>query len=51
MWKIMTVRVNYYTNEETLVWFKDPWDLSAACKIMELMGVTAANFHEFHENE
>lgn len=51
MWKIMTVRINYYTTEEILVWFKGPWDLTAACKFMESMGVQSANFHTYNPEE
>ena len=49
MWKIMTIRRSYYEVEEILVWFKHPWDLSAACKLMETIGVQGANFHDYQE--
>ncbi len=51
MWKIMTVRINYYTTEEILVWSKHPWDLNAACKLMELMGIQASCFHDYIPDE
>jgi hypothetical protein len=51
MWKIMTIRRSYYEIEEVLVWMKNPWDLSASCKLMEMMGIQSANFHNYSDPE
>ena len=50
MWKIVSIRRNYYTTEQTLVWFKH-YNGDAACKFMEMMGVDAACFHDYNPDD
>mgnify|MGYP003640583901 FL=1 len=50
MWKLLTVRVNYYTNITHLVWVKKPYDMQDILVLMEGLNIDDCTVNDYNPN-
>ena len=50
MWKLLTVRVNYFTNITHIVWVKKPYDMQDIIVLMEGLNIDACTVNDYNPN-